>query len=261
MRFDGQTILVTGASSGIGAGYAQEFARRGANLIIVARSGDRLGSLASQLHEQYGINVEPFSTDLSVPGAPAGLLERIGHAGHLVDGVVNNAGFGDHGDVGSADPQRLSSMVTLNCTALVELTRATLPRMIANRRGVIVNVASTAAFQPIPTMAVYAATKAFVRSFTEALWYEVRGTGVRVLAISPGGTDTPFFIAANATNTRMTARLKRSVDQVVATTFRGLEQGRPGIIDGRLNTILGTASRFSPTRLAMTISRAIVAKT
>ena len=261
MRFDRQTILITGASSGIGLGYAQEFAMRGANLVLVARSSDRLGNLASQLHAQYGITVEPISTDLSVPGAPTGLLERIGQAGHLVDGVVNNAGFGDHGDVGSADPHRLSSMVTLNCTALVELTRATLPRMIANRRGVVVNVASTAAFQPIPTMAVYAATKAFVLSFTEALWDEVRGTGVRVLAISPGGTDTPFFTAANATSTRMTAKPMRSVEQVVATTFRGLEQGRPSIIDGGLNTVLATASRFSPTRLAMMISRAVVAKT
>ncbi|NDB71995.1 MAG: SDR family NAD(P)-dependent oxidoreductase [Proteobacteria bacterium] len=127
VRFDGQTILITGASSGIGLGYAQEFAMRGANLVLVARSSDRLGNLASQLHAQYGITVEPISTDLSVPGAPTVLLERIGQAGHLLDGVVNNAGFGDHGDVGSADPHRLSSMVTLNCTALVELTRATRP--------------------------------------------------------------------------------------------------------------------------------------
>ncbi len=260
MRFDGQTILITGASSGIGTGYAQEFARRGANLILVARSGDRLGTLASQLHERHGITAEPISTDLAVPDATAGLLELIGRAGHHVDGVVNNAGFGDNGDVATADPHRLSSMVTLNCTALVELTRATLPRMVANRRGVVVNVASTAAFQPVPTMAVYAATKAFVLSFTEALWDEVRGTGVRVVAICPGATDTPFFTAANATSTRIAARPKRSVEQVVATTFRGLEQDRPSIVDGGLNTVLATGSRFSPRRLAMTIARAVVAK-
>lgn len=260
MRFDGQTILITGASSGIGTGYAQEFARRGANLILVARSGDRLSSLASQLHEQHGITVEPISTDLAVPGATAALLERIGQTRLSVDGVVNNAGFGELGDVVTADPHRLSSMVTLNCTALVELTRATLPRMVANRRGVVVNVASVAAFQPIPTMAVYAATKAFVLSFTEALWNEVRGTGISVVAICPGGTDTQFFDAANATSTRVSAMPKRTVEQVVATTFRGLEQGRPSIIDGGLNNVLAMGSRFSPRRLTMTIGRALFAK-
>ena len=261
MRFDGQTILITGASSGIGTGYAQEFAKRGANLILVARSGDRLRSLASELHERHGIIAKPIPLDLAVPEATAALLDLIGRAGDQVDGVVNNAGFGDHGDVATADPQRLSSMVTLNCTTLVELTRATLPRMVANRRGVVVNVASTAAFQPIPTMAVYGAAKAFVLSFTEALWDEVRGTGVRVIAICPGGTDTPFFTAANATGTRISARPKRSVEQVVATTFRGLEQGRPSIVDGGLNSVLVMGSRFSPRRLAMTIARAVVAKT
>ena len=167
MRFDNQTALITGASSGIGDAFARDFARRGADLIIVARRKDRLEALAQEIRTLHGVTVTVIATDLSTPNAAAALAKTIGVKD--IDILVNNAGFGRIGLVADEDPALLSEEITLNVLALTQLTNIFLPPMVSRNHGTIINVASTAAFQPIPNMAIYAATKAYVLSFTEAL--------------------------------------------------------------------------------------------
>ncbi|WP_285723865.1 SDR family NAD(P)-dependent oxidoreductase [Psychromicrobium xiongbiense] len=248
----GQTILITGASSGIGTGYARAFAQREANLVLVARRGEALRTLAAELTTQYGVKAEVVELDLTSPGATETLIGL--HP--QIDGLVNNAGFGTSGVLQEQDAARIHQEIQLNCGVLVDLTRAYLPGMLERQRGTIINVASTAAFQPIPGMAVYGATKAFVLSFTQALWGEVqRNPGnqennIRVLAICPGATSTEFFdtAGANAAVGRM-----RSVDQVVATTFRGLERNQHSTVDGLANRILAQFARLAPRNLVIPV--------
>ena len=186
--------LITGASTGIGAEFARQFAALGHDLVVVARSADRLEELAAALRAAYGVNVTVIGMDLSRPDAAEQLWQRTTGLGLEVDVLVNNAGVGTHADVADADTRRLEEEVELNCRTLVGTTARYLPAMRARGAGAVVNVASTAAFQPLPKMAVYSASKAFVLSFTEALWAEERGHGVRVLAVCPGLTDklTPW---------------------------------------------------------------------
>lgn len=258
-RFDGQVALITGASTGIGRAYARAFAARGANLIVVARSADKLEVVATEARVRHSVTADVIAHDLSVPGSGTALLEKVAALGRDVDIVVNNAGFGTHGHVVDLDPARLDAEMQLNCVSLVDLCRGALPAMVARRRGAIVNVASTAAFQPIPSMAVYGATKAFVLSFSVALAEEVRRSGVRVIAICPGATDTPFFDVAGARDTRMTMSM-RTVDDVIATTFRGLEAGAPSAVDGFVNAITAYGARLAPLGMAARIAGMIVAR-
>jgi short-subunit dehydrogenase len=255
MEFTGQTALVTGASTGIGAVFAQELAARGAHLILVARRGDALKAMAEEITEGHGVRVDVLPADLAEPGAGEKLAGRVAELGRAVDVLVNNAGFATHGDVAAADPARLGDQVQLNCAAVVDLTARFLPAMTARGSGAIINVASTAAFQPVAHMAVYAATKAFVLSFTEALWGETRATGVEVLAISPGATDTPFFDTAGD-DAALGAR--RRPEDVVATTLRALAKGRPSVVDGAANAVLATLGRFLPRRAAIHIAERAV---
>jgi uncharacterized protein len=249
MDITAQTALVTGASTGIGAAFARELAARGANLILVARSEDKLRDLAAQLEARHHIKAGVIAADLQQPGSAGALARRVADLGQEVDILVNSAGFATHGLVAEADPDRLTAEIQLNNVTLVELTQRMLPGMMARHRGIIVNVASTAGYQPLPHMAVYSATKAFVLTFTEALWAEARPAGVRVIAISPGATETPFFDVVGADEASVGRR--RTPEQVVATTFRGLERGRPSIIDGGANVLLAQAPRVSPRRWAI----------
>ena len=185
--------LITGASTGIGAEFARQFAARGHDLVVVARSADKLNDLAARLRGAHGVEVTVLAMDLSLPTAAGELWQRTNRLGLEITVLVNNAGFGTHGDIADADPQRLEEAIELNCRTLVGTTARYLPQMRARGAGTIINVASIAAFQPLPKMAVYGASKAFVLSFTEALWAEERKHGVRVLAVCPGLTDTPFF--------------------------------------------------------------------
>jgi len=251
MQYLGQTALVTGASSGIGAAYARELAARGADLILVARREDALTALAERLIGEHGRRVEVVAADLAEPGAANRVAQRVAALGRTVDILVYNAGFGAHGDVADADPARLTAMVQLNCAAVVDLTREYLPGLLARRRGTIINVASTAAFQPVPHMAVYAASKAFVLSFTEALWAEARPAGVRVVAICPGATDTAFFDVAGED---AALGRRRTPDQVVATTFRALERGRPTVVDGKGNALLASLTGLAPRRTVIRVT-------
>ncbi|MEI9852864.1 MAG: SDR family oxidoreductase [Sphingomonas sp.] len=190
------TALVTGASAGLGALFAKELAKHGCDLIVTARRADRLEELATELRAAHGVKVETIAADLAVPGAAGELIAEISRRGLAVNILINNAGFGASGPLAEADAARTAGMIELNCRALVELCHAVLPGMIQMRSGAILNVASTAAFQPGPGMAVYYATKAFVLSFSEAIHEEVRHQGVRVTALCPGPTATEFFDAA-----------------------------------------------------------------
>lgn len=245
--------VVTGASSGLGEAYARQLAEQGANVVLVARSEDKLFNVSVELERTHGIQTLVLPFDLT---DPADRFELIGRLDHLeVHTLVNNAGFATHGELVDLERDRISSEVQLNVAAVTELTHAVLPQMLSRDRGAIINVASTAAFQPIQKMATYAATKAFVLSFSQALWAETRQTGVHVLCICPGATETPFWSNAGAEE-NMTNR--RSVDDVVATTFAGLRQRKPYVIDGLVNKVLAHANRFVPTQLAMRISNWLV---
>ncbi|MEJ1230140.1 MAG: SDR family oxidoreductase [Galbitalea sp.] len=194
--YRGSTVVITGASSGLGAEFAAQLAARGANLILVARRADRLEALGGDLEARHGVTVTPLPADLTAPGAASALAERVKKLGLPVHSLINNAGFGTHNLFQDEDADRIAQEVTLNVSAVVDLTKAFYPELLQHGSGVLVNVASTAAFQPIPRMAIYGASKAFVLSFTEALWYEARPSGLRVLALCPGATTTEFFDVA-----------------------------------------------------------------
>jgi short-subunit dehydrogenase len=184
MDLAGRTALVTGAGSGIGGAFAEQLAVRGADLIVVARRRNRLEQLDERITRQHGHRVTVLATDLTVPGTVVTLADDVARLGLTVDVLVNNTGFGTHGPLIGESGARISDEVQLNVGALVDLTRCFLPGTVERGDGTVVNVASTASFQPIPFMAVYGATKAFVLSFTEAVWAETRETGVRVLALA-----------------------------------------------------------------------------
>lgn len=196
-NYKGVTALVTGASSGIGKAFAEDLAARGAKLIITARSEDGLQALAADLRTRFSSEVAVIPLDLGQPGAAATLMEAVHGQGLTVDLLVNNAGFGKWGAFLDIDVPSNAEMIQLNVTALVELTRLCLPGMISRRKGGVINVASTAAFVPLPYAAVYSAAKTFVLYFSEALWGETRESGVHVMALCPGGTASNFAAVAS----------------------------------------------------------------
>jgi len=244
--------LITGASSGIGAEFARQIAARGGNLVLVARRKDRLDELAADLRNRCDIEATVLAHDLSAPDAAARLHEDVTALGIPIDTLINNAGFGSNGDVADADPGLLADEIAVNCQALVGLTTRFLPAMVARGRGRIVNIASTAAFQPVPHMAVYSASKAFVLTFTEALWGETRGTGVRVLAVAPGATDTEFFQVAGETSA---VGPRRSAETLVRNALRALEGSSPSYVDGFWNAAGARVGvRLAPRRLVVTLA-------
>ncbi|MET8757810.1 SDR family oxidoreductase [Lentzea sp. NPDC004782] len=241
-------ILITGASAGIGAQFARELARRGADLVLVARRTDRLEALAAELKD---VDVTVLPCDLTEPGAVAGLATELRRRGLELTGLINNAGFGTFGPFAREDVQTLRTEIALDVSAVVELTRTFLDELVASGRGVLVNVASMAAYQPVPRMAVYGAAKAFVLNFTEALWQEHRRTGLRVLALSPGATSTEFFDVAGpeaAAGARM-----HTPELVVRTALRTLDRRNPppSIAVGRANRMVVAVSRLASRRQAV----------
>jgi short-subunit dehydrogenase len=259
MDFKNRTAVVTGASSGIGAGLATALAARGADVVLVARREDRLSDLANRLQHDYGINAHAISRDLVESGAAAGLVDDIATRGLTVDVLINNAGFGTFSPFAQEDATRISDEIALNVTVLVELTRALLPGMIDRDFGAVVNVSSTAAFQPVPQMAVYGATKAFVLSFTEALWGELEGSGVKALALCPGATDTEFFSVGPGARASIGAR--QSVDDVVGLCLKALDRpaSPPTVISGFRNAALAQSSRFLSRQAMIRASRRMMA--
>jgi uncharacterized protein len=250
-QFDGMRSLVTGASSGIGEVFARELAARRSDLVLAARTQEKLESLAAELRSSAGVAVQVIAIDLAEPGAGRRLADQLRRSGLQIDVLINNAGFGLHAPMREADPDRLSQQVQLNVAALTDLTAALLPGMLERDRGAIVNVASTAAFQPVPYMAVYGATKAYVLSFSEALWAETRSTNVRVTALCPGATDTSFFAVAGEdaqVGRRMTP------EQVVAAAFRALERRRPSVVTGLQNRMVANSGRLAPRAMVARIA-------
>lgn len=227
--------LITGASAGIGQEFALRLAERGYDLILVARRRDRLEELAGQVRAAHsGLRAEVVPADLAGADAAARVASEAARLAMSVDLLVNNAGFGTHGYFEAISPERERDEIAVNVAALVALTHAFLPAMLERGRGGVINVASTAAFQPVPYMAVYGATKAFVRSFSEALWEEVHARGVRVLALCPGPTATEFFDTAIAAPRGPI----RTVRDVVATGLRAYDAGVPVVLDGWNNKLL-----------------------
>jgi short-subunit dehydrogenase len=243
-----QTTLITGASSGLGALFARRLAARGSDLVLVARRTDRLESLAAEL---AGAGVTTIGMDLAQPGAGAKLAAAVAERGIGVTSLINNAGFGTHGLFHEAEPQRVTDEITLNVTSLTEITRAFVEPLRAHGGGVLVNVASIAGFSPSPTLAVYAATKAYVLSFTEALWAESRGTGLRVMALCPGATETEFFDVAGQGADGGTARMR--ADTVVDLAMKALDRRNPppSLITGTRNRVMMGASRLAGRRITV----------
>ncbi|NIK36529.1 hypothetical protein FHS05_001568 [Microbacterium endophyticum] len=252
-----RVVVITGASSGIGEGFAHEFARRGNDLVLVARRASLLEAIAQTLRDTHGVHVEVIDCDLADLSSAAGLVSSLAERGLTASGLVNSAGFGTAGEFIVEDLARMTSEILLNVAALTILTRLLLPQLVATR-GVLVQVSSNASHQPLPGMAVYAATKAYVTSLTEALWREMKGSGVRVLALCPGPTDTGFFSAAASETFKVGAVAE--VTQVVDATFHHLSRRRPGpvLTIGRRNQVQGTLSRIAPRRLRLAVAARLV---
>jgi uncharacterized protein len=248
------TALITGASSGIGEGFAYALARQNYDLVLTARREDRLNAVAARAREIGARHTEILATDLSRSGAPLELQARLAAIPMGVDYLINNAGFGTTGRFDRLPLTREIEEINLNVTAMVTLTRLFLPAMIERGRGTIINVASTAAFQPVPYMATYAATKAFVLSFTEAIGVETAGTGVRILALCPGPVHTEFQKVAKNENALMPSFVYLDADTVVRQALAAADRGRRVRINGILNTAGAFAVRLAPRALVAAIA-------
>ena len=224
INYASKTALITGASSGIGAEFARELANRGANLVMVARDIAKLNEMAGELAAAHGVSVTPIEWDLSLPAAGAHLVDELSKRHIDVDVLVNCAGFGTHGTVADTAPALLSQEMNLNMNALAETTRGFMAPMLARNFGVIINIASLAAFAPRPQHAMYSATKAFVLSFTQALWGELRGTNVRITAVCPGPTRTNFF---NVSGTPIPGGKAQPASAVVVASLKAIDADQP----------------------------------
>jgi short-subunit dehydrogenase len=247
-------VLITGASAGLGVEFARQLSATGARLVLVARRKERIEALAAELG-----NARAVALDLAEEGAAERLLADVAANGEHVDCLVNNAGFGLRGRIAEHDPKRLRQMIDLNCGVLTELARGVLPAMLERRRGGILNVASTAAFQAGPGMGVYFATKAYVLSFTEALHEEVRGSGVHVTALCPGPVNTEFGGLAG-----FEPKLEQAFDKwaeqpapVVAVGLAGLSANKAIVIPGAMNKVGAQGARFLPRALIRRIAGAL----
>lgn len=236
--------LITGASSGIGEAFARRLAALGRNVLLVSRSEDKLATLCNELGRTNRVRAQYVVLDLSEPDAAERLFAEAQKRGLEIDMLVNNAGFGSFGDFLKKDLGRELNMIDLNVKTLVDLTYRFLAPMRERKRGAIINVASTAGFQPVPFMAVYAATKAFVLSFSEALWEENRPYGIEVLALCPGVTDTNFFEAAHGH--KPPARAAQSADEVVDAALKALGRGKGHVVSGLVNFVMVETQRLLP---------------
>lgn len=248
-EYQGKTALITGASGGIGEVFARQLAARGMNLILVARSEAKLRGIAEELARTHGIKADVVPSDLSKPGAAAALHAATKGKNLGVDLLINNAGFGSFGRFESIEPRHESEMVQVNVAAPVELCHAYIPDMLARGGGAVINVASSAAFQPMAYFSSYAATKAFLLSFSEALWAEYRSRGLHVMAVCPGPTRTGFFEATKSDvieKVSLFQNLMMTSDQVVAQSLRALERRKHNVVTGWLNWISAQSGRFSP---------------
>lgn len=242
MNIQGKWALVTGASSGIGEQFARQLAEQGGHLVLVARSQNKLESLASELRKKHGIQVEVIPIDLGKEGAASDLYQKCQFLKVDIELLVNNAGFATHGLFEQLSGVRQHEEVMLNVTAVVDMTHLFLPDMLGRSSGAVINVASTAGFQPLPYMAVYGATKAFILSFTQALWWENRNRGVQFFTLCPGATDTGFFKVVGAEEAAVGK--KDTPERVVQVALRALKDGKLYVVPGTQNYLGTQLGRF-----------------
>jgi short-subunit dehydrogenase len=251
-----RTALITGASSGIGSDLARLFAAEGWNVVLLARTEAKLRELESALEREHGVRATVVAADLEEADAPRRAVEALREEGIEVEALVNNAGFGMGGPFLQMDPERIVGMIQVNVAALTRLTRLLVPEMVGRGHGYVLNVASTAAFQPGPLMAVYYATKAYVLSFSEAVADELRGTGVSVTTLCPGPTRTGFAAVARVERSRL-LRLAPPMEsaRVARVGYQAMLRRRGVVVPGLTNKLLALSVRLSPRRVVTTIAR------
>jgi uncharacterized protein len=253
--------LVTGASSGIGEALARQLAQAGHDLVLVARSADKLQALASRVKQQHGVRAWVVAADLALPGAAADLAAAMRRARRPIDLLVNNAGVLEHGLFTGMPPARHQQLIDLNISALTALLAQFLPGMVARGSGRVLNLASIAAFQPVPSLATYAATKAYVLSLTESLSEELKGTGVSITALCPGITATHMLAAASASSSelqRLPGFLVGDAETVAAQGIAACMAGTVVCVPGAINRATVSAGRATPKWLLRRISGSLV---
>jgi uncharacterized protein len=251
-EWKGKWALITGASAGIGVALAEELAAGGTHLVLTARRLDRLQEVAEVLRKKHGIQTHVVAADLAKREAPREIYEFAKEKGLRIDLLINNAGFGQYGEVPEVETQRLLDMVEVNCTAVVYLTRLFLPEMVARRSGDILILASTAAFQAVPYISTYAATKAFDLFFAEGLAEEMKPHGIRVCALCPGSTESEFHAVAD--QEQFTARNMEPADKVARTGLKALAAGKSYVISGMGNYFGAHSQRLVPRRVVTRIA-------
>jgi uncharacterized protein len=251
------TALVTGASAGIGEATARELATRGHGVTLVARREERLRALADELSRTHGVRAEAIAADLGDEAARERLASQIEGLGLQVEVLVNNAGFGTAETVRNVDRERLIAMLRLNCEALLDLQARYLPAMIARGRGAVINIASTAAFQPIPGTATYAATKAFVLSLSEAVHEELKGTGVSLTAVCPGPVRTEFTHVAGIEQAedQLPGLFWMSSEAVAKAAVDAADQGKRAVVPGLINRATALTGQHTPRKLILPIAK------
>ncbi len=254
----GRRALVTGASSGLGAVFARLLAERGADLVITARRADNLHALAKEIGERHGVKVEVIPLDLAQPGAAEALWAATEGEGRAVDVLINNAGWGVYQGFLDTDAARVAQQIQLNLVSLTELTHRFAKAMLGRGRGHVLNVASIGAYTPTPALAVYSATKAYVRDFTEALAHELRRTPVRVCCLCPGGTATEFFEASGQAPPAIVRATFMSAERCAAIGLRALFGGRRNVVAGLMNKISMFLLRFMPRRVIVWMAGTVV---
>ena len=251
--------IVTGASTGLGKEFAHLCANSGFDLVLIARNQDLLESLAIEIRRATSRRVRILVKDLSVPGSSREVFEELGPGADSTEVLINNAGFGLLGPFVELDEQEQVQMIELNIVALTDLTRLILPGMLARKKGKIMNVASTAAFQPGPLMAVYFATKAYVVSFSEALHNELKGTGVTVTTLCPGATKTEFDKRAGMSKAKLFTKSKlMSARQVAEIGMRAMDKGKSLVVAGTLNSLMVASTRLAPRQMAASIAHRLM---
>jgi short-subunit dehydrogenase len=254
------TALVTGASSGIGREIAVLLARDGYNLVVVARRRERLEEIAEEFRSRYGVNVTVIPKDLSEPAAAAAIFAETCERGATIDILVNNAGFAVYGPYSSTVLTDEAAMLQVNIASLTILTKLFMRGMIERGRGRILNIASTAAFSPLPLASVYGATKAYVLSFSEAIAEELQGTGVTVTALCPGPTATEFAERAQMTDTRLFHRSVMSAAEAAALGYRAMMRGRRVTVTGLANQALVLSVRLSPRQMVAKVAKSMMGR-